>query len=506
MSAAWSYGVSEELKNSPQVIDITDDRTGEPHTEAKENIPMYINEVGHDSSLEKNVLSREKDDRVVHYYAYIKYPMKKGDVVELLVCYGEHYEGTRVRKGYGKANTRDGVKSDSDESARMRRNIAHRDSIEDTIASMTLDEIKNILHFIRSKMLKAIVSGTDWFLSKVGTLQDPYLKRFLAHCQPPCRQWIARLRLSWMRVLFQQRLKTVDSSKLSSNEMRDIQKTLELMEWTVNNRDIETFKTIESTLKYGNGSSVCARILLELFEENLFWASRNYALIHVLDHGLWCSAARKLTQAISSEIVKHQKLLSIAKNYEFLQRTIFSLARKAAGDIREAYNNLSSNTKTQEAIDILGFYKSKTTGVAQQLRHGESMLDASRLYGGELSSSQNYIAYEDALSLKAGGVMTLVPKLALNKICLVVQVHKMKGNRRQHADINLDWYLLWQLVRVVHIFATTCIEWPNENMYSLEQLCNEVEVEVDDAKAMLSRQMVDYDKESYKFKRVFSAN
>ena len=489
------------------MIDITDDRTGEPHTEAKENIPMYINEVGHDSSLEQNVLSREKDDRVVHYYAYIRDPMKKGDVVELLVCYGEHYEGTRVRKGYGKANTRDGVKSDSDESARFRRNIAHRDCVEDTIASMTLDEITNILHFIRSKMLKAVVNGTDWFLSKVGSLQKPYLDRFLAHYQPPCRQWIARIRLSWMRVLFQQRLKVIDNkdegTKLSSSERRDIEKTLDLMEWTVNNKDIETFKAIESTLKYGNGSSLCARILLELFEENLFWASRNYALIHVLDDSLWCSAARKLTQDISTEIVKHQKLRSVSKKYEFLQRRIFDLARKAAGDIREAYDNLSSNTKTQEAIDILGFYKCKTTGVKHQLRNGETLLNASELHGGDLSSSQNYIAYEDALYSNAGGVVSLLPKPALNKRCLVVQIRKIKG--RRIPDIHLDWYLLWQVVRVVHIFATTCIKWPNEKLYCLEELCNVVEVEVDDAKAMLSRQMVDYDKESYKFKSTFSS-
>ena len=508
MSSAWSYGVSEELNNSPQVIDITDDRTGEPHTEAKENIPMYINEVGHDASLEQNVLSREKDDRVVHYYAYIKYPMKKGDVVELLVCYGEHYEGTRERKGYGKANTLDGVRSDSDESARMRRNIAHRDSVEDTIASMTLGEIKIILNFIRYRMLNALVIGIDWFLSKIRSLQERYLKRFLELHQPPCRQWVARLRLNWMRLLFQQRLKQLkeingESNELTSKEMKDIRETLDLMEWTVNNKDIETFKTLESILRYGNGSSVCARILLELFEENLFWASRKDALIHVLDQGLWCSAARSLTRAISSEIVKHHKLLSLSKNYEFLQRTIINFARKTAEDIRKAHRNLSSNINTQAAIDLLGFSNCKEAGVKHQLKYGESLLDASRLYDEKLSGFQNYVAYEEAVSLGVGGVMTLVPNLALNEVSLVVKINKTKENRVMHSDVNLDWYLLWQVVRVVHVFATTCVEWPNETMYSLEKLCSELKLKFDDAKEMLKREMIDYDKESYKFKSTY---
>ena len=42
--SAWNFDVEEQFKGQKQYVDITDDRTGEPHFTARENIAMYINE------------------------------------------------------------------------------------------------------------------------------------------------------------------------------------------------------------------------------------------------------------------------------------------------------------------------------------------------------------------------------------------------------------------------------------------------------------------------------
>lgn len=39
-SKGWNFGVEELYKGCAQVIDVTDDCTGEPHTIARDNIPM----------------------------------------------------------------------------------------------------------------------------------------------------------------------------------------------------------------------------------------------------------------------------------------------------------------------------------------------------------------------------------------------------------------------------------------------------------------------------------
>jgi hypothetical protein len=55
-----------------------------------------VNEAGHGSELHENVVARH-DVRTVFYYLYVKAPMHVGDTVELLVDYGDTYEGKFTR-------------------------------------------------------------------------------------------------------------------------------------------------------------------------------------------------------------------------------------------------------------------------------------------------------------------------------------------------------------------------------------------------------------------------
>ena len=64
----WSYEVPEKMLGHRQIVDITDDTTGEVHSIAKKHTPIYVNEVGNNPDLHSNTLIREKNDRSIYYY------------------------------------------------------------------------------------------------------------------------------------------------------------------------------------------------------------------------------------------------------------------------------------------------------------------------------------------------------------------------------------------------------------------------------------------------------
>eukprot|EP00978_Attheya_sp_CCMP212_P016092 scaffold41913_cov54-Attheya_sp.AAC.5 len=174
--SSWGFSVEETIHDHEQTVDITDDGTGEPHEIARQNIPMYVNEAGHGSELHENVVARH-DVRTVFYYLYVKAPMHVGDTVELLVDYGDTYEDVRERKGYGRANKKGEAESDSDDYARLQRNFTERSNREETIRNYSLDEIRSILYFIRTRVLTAAHGTNEMVVA---------------------RQWVARRRLHWI--------------------------------------------------------------------------------------------------------------------------------------------------------------------------------------------------------------------------------------------------------------------------------------------------------------------
>ena len=164
--------------------------TGEPHDEARRNIAMYVNEVGHNKDAIENVVSRD-NTRTVSYYLLQEKPLKKGESIELLTDYKSMYEVVRERKGYGKANIHGGLKDDKDDFMRFFRNIKERHNMEVTIRSYNEDEISNLLLFIKTKILPGLIKITNEY--KVETRNERENGIII-------RQWIARRRLHWISV------------------------------------------------------------------------------------------------------------------------------------------------------------------------------------------------------------------------------------------------------------------------------------------------------------------
>lgn len=108
--------------------------------------------------------------------------MAKGESVELLVNYKEHYEPMRERRGYGKANLNDGVKSDADNITRVQRNLKERPLVEQTILQFNEEQIHQVMDFIhRTKGgIQASISsaaGRDGHENKVIVRQYVALRR-----------------------------------------------------------------------------------------------------------------------------------------------------------------------------------------------------------------------------------------------------------------------------------------------------------------------------------------
>lgn len=164
-----------------QMVDITDDATGEVHALARAHTPVYVNEVGHNPNLHRNVLIRDKDDRSIYYYVAIdrKHAMKKGDSVELLVDYGDAYEEVRERKGYGRVNTLEPIQ----------RNLYERDELEKDIRSLTVYGLFDLVQMLTEKIFDPINKSIQRSCTIEGTKNSVFRRE---------RDLIARRRLHWI--------------------------------------------------------------------------------------------------------------------------------------------------------------------------------------------------------------------------------------------------------------------------------------------------------------------
>lgn len=99
----------------------------------------------------------------------------------------EQYESMRERKGYGKSNLFDGTKSDSDDVARVRRNLDDRFLLEESILTYSEDDIFQVINFLRGRVWCGVEAATS--ANQASSKDDE---------SNLLRQCIARRRLDWV--------------------------------------------------------------------------------------------------------------------------------------------------------------------------------------------------------------------------------------------------------------------------------------------------------------------
>lgn len=308
--------------NETQLVDITDDATGELHELAKKHATIYVNEVGHNANLHANVLIREKNDRSIHYYACIdeQHAMRKGDCVELLVDYAKKYEEVRERKGYGVVNIVEGVGDDRCDGARLQRNFTERKLMEDLISSLSTIKMFYLTEFLMEKI----------FVPIHEVMQDIIKQQNSNSIRS--RVIVARRRLHWLGERLELRLAKIlsnpdDIFAKNTSFTSDIQKSLHKFNWSSMSTIFPIMKNSFSSDTHENAQET---LLCELSEELLYHVS--LSLPKPLDEHMWSKLAINLTVRLRIFQAKERFMILILLNFVYSLSCSFLLFRTKQQD------------------------------------------------------------------------------------------------------------------------------------------------------------------------------
>ena len=480
--------------NRPQMIDITDDTTGEVHSLARQHTPPYVNEVGHNTKLHRNVLIRDKNDRSVYYYVGIdeEHALTKGDTVELLVDYGNHYEQVRERKGYGRFNASEHVGGDEDDAARLSRNFHEREEVENDISSMNVYEMFHLIEFLTDEIFDPVNESIQRTFPEEGHINKDASRT---------ADIIARRRLHWigekLEGRFQQFL--VDSEVDSNSEfMSSIR--VSLRRWR--------FVSMASIYHQLNDNH---RIVLqnELTEE-LFYQARS-SLPSPLNETVWCKLAVDLMKNVSVLLAQYMHCYPgpLDMRKQFLADKLLGLAEEAAVAVRKGAN---ATIRSDTDLDNLSFKSPKRIIKKKYLVDGsnERMTslydDRDIIRFGTAAAMADIQAYYDAVDLCGidsyftPGKNKRISECERSIVSMYGPVGVDEDDKRspQHhwmarsvdtfkkgaASVNEQWYIENQVLLVVDALASTCVDWGQSDgseMYSLEKLCVKISYDLDRA-------------------------
>jgi len=459
--AGWGFQVEEPLLGREQLIDITDDATGDISDAAKQMSAIYVNEVGHNPKLVQNVHAREKDGRVVEYYADITTPLRKGDTVELLTTYYSNYEENRERKGYGLINFSEGVKGDSHEPSRLQRNFDDRYEVGEMVKLYSVLDVFQACEFIVTSILPHFSD-----LSKISLQEFLIRQSSQAESLFTPRQMIARQRIHWISILLENRISDLMLSAQSSLPPSSIKSMLGQAEkWCLDMKWIQ--QVTDCDLSFENADSLLKPIEQEVVEEFLF--PLRGKLPRALNETSWCQLAVELTKKLCVVTWKastsNQTSMSLAKEY-------IDCAAKGAAAIREA---CSVPQGVIPATNI-GFYFGEEG--YHQISGDELWKSAAALSEPESTMSKGIMAqaadlcaYFDLVELglvpepidrknitvKIEGrvFVAKLPYSQNNHPCSTIGLPRSEDCfRRGVATLDKDWYIIWQVVYVAHTFAS----------------------------------------------------
>jgi len=558
--SGWRFDVPEDLNGYEQVVDFTNDITGEPHKKARSHVTTYVNEVGHSKHLTENVLSRD-DQRTVFYYVCLKKPIERGETVELLVDYSETYEDMRERKGYGKANIKNGVKSDSDSYTRIQRNMKERSEMEQFISSYTEKDTEQLLTYLREKVLDGIIAATLSSLPS-SEVEGPVNKMDIEKRKYEIflRQWVARRRLHWTasrirshaQMLFSRHGLSLESAGLCgpleivSEDPFTIGMAVFVNGWAPENDPRPPYSglaIIDDMTELRNGrrtftisferhksmKEVPEEVLTHPTESEFNSASRRYraemdkkkaaetlpkrvAMIHeTLQRMTWNQNLNRIIMSSSENCnsddtenkkssllgVMQQELSEELLYILFTEKKLMNpfdksewcplssmLLKRLLGDIArlsmlEDYGSFDSQKALAQVL-----YKRATYAAEVVKKIAKNIRD-----NNQLNDRISYLAFQEQQSGKKRKFICVFPSDRTIETfqgiddCQCIYLDQI---RSVHFCINVQWYIMRQIVSVVHSLAST-ISWCQNDLYSLQKMCASVGVDASLATAPLKR-------------------
>mmetsp|Transcript_46730 Transcript_46730/g.69110 ORF Transcript_46730/g.69110 Transcript_46730/m.69110 type:complete len:698 (+) Transcript_46730:212-2305(+) len=524
--ANWMFRLSEENGKHKQVVDLTDDATGELHSEAKLNVCLYVNEVRHSEGLKTNVLSQEINGRSIHYHLCIGKPMKKGETIELLVDCLDGFERSRERKYDGKTNTEDGFQSDNYNAIRMLRLFKERKDIDEKITTMSEEDMQACLHFIENRILKSVLSSTT------SLCKDTRINGFKSESIPSSRQWLARRRIHWVEERLKHRMDQFQSKKRTTRiatswDFSNMDRVLRDMKWD-STSEILSF-SLDHCIKKKKDLEFVLRE--EISGEILFAASKH--LHNPYNEYYWCPIATKLlNEAIrciaSSIIFKANDVHSHADLVESLIHLVCTAARSVVDSCTAL--NLPGSNSYDAAIESLSFQSAKCNSFSSRKPFVKYKPDFLNLLRGSSTDKKDHfnssksgmsaiaedLAYCDAIELCGiNGNFDFDSTVGRKELCFIMaecpwidEDENMEtsgqGNRREYsmpryldavvkcvAKVNIKWYLVHQIIGAINALVLSVKNFglteliPSENDF-FKQLCSAIGIDEVDARQMLS--------------------
>lgn len=439
----WSFSHPVQDKDDPLVIDITSDCTGEPHHRAKENMPMYVNETGHDTSLTQNVDALE-DSSSLSYYITVSEPMQRNETRELLVNYGQAYEPSRVRNGYGWENLEGNEKSDQNDSSRLSRNMYERDDLLADIGETSLADFYLLVEFCYeiSRPLHAIANEylDDCFENSSNRMST--------------KQLVALRRMDWLSESLRRRMEDFDLKEDSFDPAQRIaqesfleqsQSYLEVLVWG-RWGELLSLLCFSPDTQDNEGKNMLNEIQIEAVEEFVFYG--RLQLLQPLDTSKWCSCVIKLTVQLCFQAAFH--LWTEDRREKELLHEFYTMAARVSTAIRQGASHWDL------AFDTHGF-KDRFVAVADGSKELQSnwLIVTKSTFPDDQVSESTSILYGNA-----------------------------QGITNECDPINCEWYVCRQVVFLLDALGKSI---PGcKSHYSLQGLCESVQVPFPVAKVALS--------------------
>ena len=395
----------------------------------------------------------------------------------------------RERKGYGKANIHKGVKSDYDcMKTRTLRNLCERYFMDDTIESLNSQEVIRSLRFIDEKILRPVVTSTEWFIDKTRKAEDYVnshngIGQRTPKTQPPSRQWIARRRMHWFHGRFKEKiLELKRNSEMSEVDAEEAEAIVERMRWA----DLTTIFPFINSITIWSGKKLSQAMKIEIQDELYYMASKD--LCGLFEASLWCPMAELLARKISlymvavllSNKVPSQKFDSIGAELADLVMQFATMEGRKLKARCDALSKVEGPQEKREKMrDFLEFQsKPRATSNSKQSPSFERL---HRLFEVDVENigrkSQSVIV---SMS-KMNDEKESTPNAAMGTNL------QSKPEARDASEIlngtaaaNFMWYLQFQVVYVIDAFARSFNDmWSRDsigegldNWYSLEALCS----------------------------------
>lgn len=292
----WGFEIDQKRPDGRiQIADITDDKTGMPHSVARANIAMYINETAGDPTLNRTVQPWNHEETGQLFYYFDSAELKRGQEIELLVSYEDHYDDIRERKGYGARIKSGEVLSDDHFPTFLLRNFDERDKVHEVF-----QELKEpiFLHELLSEC-----TGRYW--AHLVQVANSFICELLPHGStqtlhiPYAQQIVALRRLEWLSTLF---VKTYERLQCESHECNA--NTMP-MRWSWWSKLLSWIDGCNQRLDDSRGVDVSVRLRNELIEEHCY-ALRS-RLAYPFGEGAWCDVANELVRSFCVEVTRRRE-------------------------------------------------------------------------------------------------------------------------------------------------------------------------------------------------------